>query len=99
MPSAYRPFSFCLIEPSGKNLACSAFTLDSFLVAKPDVPPSVALNLIVQLQAYAAKFGMLASWYTNVKKDDRAKKNVYYSAREQLDRLVDSLKYSVRHYG
>ena len=46
MPSAYRPFSFCLIEPSGKNLACSAFTLDSFLVAKPDVPPYLLRRVV-----------------------------------------------------
>jgi hypothetical protein len=39
---------------------------------------------------------MLASWYTNVKKDERAKKNIYYSAKEATDRLVDALKYAVR---
>lgn len=66
------------------------------LISKPDVPPSVGVELIVKLQAYSAKFAMLASWYTNVKKDERAKKNVYYSAKEATDRLVDALKYAVR---
>jgi hypothetical protein len=69
------------------------------LIAKPDVPPSVAAQLIVQLQAYAFKFGMLATWYTNVKKDERGKKNFYYTLAERTDRLVDSLKYVARNYG
>ena len=72
------------------------------LMMNPDVPPQKAVNLIVQLEAYAAKFKMLASYYTNVKKDDRAKKNLYYSANEAVQRLVDSLKYSAKlgsYYG
>ena len=68
------------------------------LIAKPDIPPDKAARLIVQIQAYSAKFAMLASFYANVKKDDRSKKNVYYSAREALDKLVDALKYTVRTY-
>lgn len=72
------------------------------LMMNPDVPAQRAVNLIVQLEAYAAKFKMLASYYTNVKKDDRAKKNLYYSANEAVQRLVDSLKYSAKlgsYYG
>ena len=66
------------------------------LISKPDVPAAVGVELIVKLQAYSSKFAMLASWYTNVKKDERAKKNIYYSAKEATDRLVDALKYAVR---
>lgn len=72
------------------------------LMMNPDVPAQKAVGLIVQLEAYAAKFKMLASYYTNVKKDDRAKKNLYYSASEAVQRLVDSLKYSAKlgsYYG
>lgn len=72
------------------------------LMMTPDVPPQRAVGLIVQLEAYAAKFKMLASYYTNVKKDDRARKNLYYSANEAVQRLVDSLKYSAKlgsYYG
>lgn len=68
------------------------------LISKPDIPPDKAAQLIVQIQSYSAKFAMLASWYANVKKDDRAKKNIYYSAREALDKLADALKYTVRTY-
>lgn len=68
------------------------------LMAKPDVPPAAAAQLIVQLQAYSFKFGTLATWYTNVKKDDRAKKNFYYTMVERTDKLVDALKYVVRNY-
>ena len=73
-----------------------ALVLIAKLMAKPDVPASVAAELIVKLQSYSAKFAMLASWYTNVKKDEKAKKNIYYSAKEATDRLVDALKYTAR---
>ena len=72
------------------------------LMMNPDVPAQKAVGLIVQLEAYAAKFKMLASYYTNVKQDDRARKNLYYSANEAVQRLVDSLKYSAKlgsYYG
>jgi len=68
------------------------------LIANPDVPPAKATLLIVQLQAYATKFAMLASWYSHVKKDERSKKNIYYSAKDTMERLVDALKYTVRTF-
>jgi hypothetical protein len=68
------------------------------LIANPDIPPAKATLLIVQLQSYATKFAMLASWYSHVKKDERAKKNIYYSAKETMERLVDALKYTVRTF-
>lgn len=75
-----------------------ALVIVAKLIANPDIPPAKVAVTITQLQAYSAKFGMLASWYSHVKKDDRARKNLYYSARETIDRLVDALKYSVRTF-
>jgi len=75
-----------------------ALVLIAKIIAKPDIPAAAAASLVVQLQAYSAKFGMLATYYTNIKKDDRAKKNVYYTAVERIDRLVDALKYVARSY-
>ena len=69
------------------------------LMMSPDVPPQKAVTLIVQLEAYAAKFAMLASYYTNVKKDNRAKKNLYFSAKEATQRLCDSMKYAAKAGG
>lgn len=69
------------------------------LMMNPDVPPQKAVGLIVQLEAYAAKFAMLASYYTNVKKDNRAKKNLYFSAKEATQRLCDSMKYAAKAGG
>lgn len=66
------------------------------LMMNPDIPPQKAVGLIVQLESYAAKFAMLASYYTNVKKDDRVKKNLYFSAKDAIQRLTDSLKYSAK---
>jgi hypothetical protein len=68
------------------------------LISNPDIPPAKAMLIITKLQSYSAKFAMLASWYSHVKKDERAKKNIYYSAKEALDKLVDALKYSVRTF-
>lgn len=66
------------------------------LMLNPDIPPQKAVTLIVQLEAYASKFAMLASYYTNVKKGETARKNLYYSANKTMERLVDSLKYSAK---
>lgn len=66
------------------------------LMINPDIPPAKAINLIVQLEAYAAKFAMLANYYTNFDKSDRAKKNLYFSAKEAVQRLVDALKYTAK---
>lgn len=77
-----------------------ALVMIAKLIANPDVPPQKAPALLVQMQAYSAKFAMLAAYYANVKKNDRQKKNIYYSAREAIDKLCDALKYTARsHYG
>jgi hypothetical protein len=77
-----------------------ALVMVAKMIAKPDIPPAAAAKLIVQLQVYSAKCAMMAAYYANVKKGNTAKKNVYYSAREALDKLSDALKYVARsHYG
>jgi|SRR6478735_8719587 len=58
--------------------------------------------LIVRLQAISAKMGLLSQYYTTLQKgaagtENYKKKNVYYSARENIDKLVDALKYLVRY--
>jgi hypothetical protein len=72
------------------------------LIMKPEVPSVKAVPLIVKLQAYASKFSMMASIYTTVKKgapgsENAKKKNVYYSAANTMDKLVDALKYSAKY--
>lgn len=67
------------------------------IMASPDIPPAQAQRLIVLLESYAAKFAMLASFHAHVDKRDRAKKNMYYSGRDAMQRLVDALKYVLRH--
>jgi hypothetical protein len=71
------------------------------LMMKPDVPPALAQRLIVQLQAYSAKFAMMATIYTTIKKDragsaNNHKKNIYYTAADSLDKLVQALKYAFK---
>lgn len=67
------------------------------IMSSPDIPPHKAQILIVKLEAYAAKFGMLASYHAHIDKSDRAKKNMYFSGRDSMQRLVDALKYVLRH--
>lgn len=71
------------------------------LIAKPDVPVSYATRLIVELQAMSTKFAMLAAYYATIAKDragteNNHKKNIYYSTKEAIDKLVDSLKYAAK---
>ena len=69
------------------------------LIAKPDVPSSKAPDLIIKMQALAAKFAMLSRFYTTFEKggENAKKKNVYYTAEEAINKLVDALKYSARY--
>lgn len=50
----------------------------------------------------SAKFGVMATWYTTVQKgpagsSNNIKKNVYYTMKDSLDKLVDALKYVARY--
>ena len=74
------------------------------LLMNPDVPAAKAPQLIIELQAMSTKFAMLAAVYSTIAKDkagtaNNNKKNVYYSAKESIDKLVDALKYVVRYNG
>lgn len=74
------------------------------LLMNPDVPAAKAPHLIIELQALSTKFGMLAAYYSTIAKDkagtaNNNKKNIYYSTRECIDKLVDALKYVVRYNG
>jgi hypothetical protein len=71
------------------------------VMINPNLKPETNQKLIVQLQAYAAKFSMLASMYSTIKKapagsPNNYKKNIYYTAAESLDKLVQALKYTFK---
>lgn len=71
------------------------------IFSKPDIPPTQAVVLIAKLQALSAKFGILATYYSTIAKGpagsiNSKKKNVYYTLKDSLDKLVDSLKYVAR---
>jgi predicted S18 family serine protease len=68
----------------------------SKLVLRPDVPLNAATVEIVRLQAIAAKMAFRATWMANVDKADRSKKNIYYTASAEIDKLVNSLKFLIR---
>jgi hypothetical protein len=66
------------------------------LIVKPDIPINIATIEIVRLQAIAAKLSLKATWMANVDKNNRAKKNIYYTAAESVNNLVSALKYVTR---
>lgn len=74
----------------------SALTTIAKLIIKPDIPPHVASLEIVKLQAIASKMAFMATWYANVDKSNRSKKNIYYTAAESINNLVAALKYIMR---
>ena len=72
------------------------------LLVKPSVPQSKVPELIVQLQAYSAVFAIQSIVYATLNKgpagsDSNYKKNIYYTLRDAVDKLVDALKYSARY--
>ena len=72
------------------------------LLMNPDIPSAKAPVLILELQAMSTKFAVLASVYSTIAKDkagtdNNNKKNVYYSVKESIDKLVDALKIVVRY--
>lgn len=74
----------------------TALTFIAKLILKPDIPLNVATVEIVRLQAIAAKMSFKATWMANVDKNDRGKKNIYYTAAEAINNLVSALKYTIR---
>ena len=74
----------------------SALTFIAKIIIKPDIPMNVATLEIVRLQAIAAKMSFRATWMANVDKNDRGKKNLYYTAAESINNLVSALKYITR---
>ena len=74
----------------------TALTMVAKLIIKPEIPIQVATVEIVRLQAIAAKLALKATWIANVDKENRAKKNIYYTAAEAINNLVSALKYITR---
>jgi len=83
-------------EYMGDQELTKALEFIAKLIFKPDIPFNIASVEIVRMQAIAAKLALQASWMTNVDKSDRSKKNLYYTAAAEVDKVVASLKYLVR---
>ena len=47
------------------------------LMAQPDIPATAAIPLDSETRSVSATFNMQASYYTNIDKSDRARKNLY----------------------
>jgi hypothetical protein len=74
----------------------TALTFIAKIILKPDIPINIVTVEIVRLQAIAAKMSLKATWMANVDKNDRAKKNIYFTAADSINSLVSALKYITR---
>ena len=69
------------------------------LVNKGSVTPQLAPKLIVELQTLATKFAILGTYYQSIGKGgtkETHKKNVYYTLKDAITKLVDALKYAAK---
>jgi len=69
------------------------------LMEKGSIPAAQAPKLIVELQALATKFAVLATYYATIGKggtSENHKKNVYFTMKDALTKLVDALKYAAK---
>lgn len=69
------------------------------LMNKGTITPAAAPKVIVELQALATKFAILATYYQSIGKAgtrEAHKKNVYFTLRDAITKLVDSLKYTAK---
>jgi hypothetical protein len=75
------------------------------VIAKPDIPVSVARNALAKMQGYSLRFRMQAATYTYVKvgkagTTENVKKNVYFAMAEQCHEMAQTLKYLAKmEYG
>lgn len=66
------------------------------VILKPDIPQQVVMVELVRMQAIAAKMSLKATYMANVDRSNKAQKNMYYTAAEQLNLLCQTLKYYVK---
>lgn len=72
------------------------------IVNQGKIPAIKAVPLIVELQALSTKFSVAAAQYATfdsgpARSDNAHKKNVYFSLREAINKLVDALKISAKY--
>ena len=69
------------------------------LMERGSMPTEQAPRILVELQALATVFAFKATYYMTIGKggsEEAKKKNVYYTAKEAITKLVDSMKYIAR---
>lgn len=72
------------------------------IMNRGEVPPLKELLLIKELQALSTSFALKAVQYATfdsgaARSEKAHKKNVYFSTKEAINKLVDALKISAKH--
>lgn len=71
------------------------------LIAKPKIPPNVAVPMMIKLQGYAFNFKEKGKYYMYIGKGEpnaSVKKNYYLSFADEIDKLVGVLKFIMKTY-
>lgn len=72
------------------------------LITKPEIAAAKAPKVIVLLEALAAKFAILAMYYTQYEKgkagsEESKRKSTYYTVEEAMHSLSAAVKYSAKY--
>lgn len=72
------------------------------LIAKPNVPATVAAPLVVKLQALSSKFSLMGKFYMlydtdETKEAKTRKKNTLLTLSNELEKLSNAVKYLVKN--
>lgn len=72
------------------------------IMKQGEIPAIKAVPLIVELQALSTAFAIKSAQYATfdsgaARSEKAHKKNVYYTAREAINKLVDALKISAKY--
>lgn len=71
------------------------------IMTEGKIPAEKAVPLIIELQSLSTKFALASAQYATfdagaARSKNAHKKNVYYSTKEAINKLVDALKFSVK---
>lgn len=84
------------------QLARAMAIVVKLIMKQGEIPAIKAVPLIVELQALSTQFALASARYATfdsgpARSDIAHKKNVYYTAKEAINKLVDALKISAKY--
>lgn len=93
-----------LDEKIGDEDLQTALNLALRCISQPNITPATARKVMIQMQGYSFKFKMQGLVYMQIHQGkagttENLKKNAYFYASEQCDKLAQTLKYLAKEHG